>query len=248
MIKRLSKLAEQVTSTLDRCLGIGARRPNEQACPQSHERYISCSVDASQWASVSNDTICIHDVSGSMTWKDCTPSRLGASKQATETFVRKRASISPDDRVALLTFNDMARVILPLTEIRNINQILFQVSLMLAAGGTDIAEGLKAACHLFRQDTLSHPATNRYRRVLLLTDGRGGRPLKWAQQLKAEGILVEVVGVGGDPSAVDEKLLRKVATTDSEGRVHYRFFRDTESLVSHYEDLATGIVFRGHNK
>jgi hypothetical protein len=55
------------------------------------------------------------------------------------------------------------------------------------------------------------------------------------------------MGFGGDPAAVDEGLLRKVATTDASGFAHYWFFRDTDGLVAHYEDLATGIVFRGHN-
>jgi hypothetical protein len=57
---------------------------------------------------------------------------------------------------------------------------------------------------------------------------------------------MEIIGIGGDTSQVQEQLLRQVATTDANGFVHYWFFRDTDGLVAHYENLASGLVYRGH--
>jgi uncharacterized protein YegL len=199
-------------------------------------------------ASLPHDTVCIQDVSGSMAWKDCVPSRLDASTKAAEAYIRRRAALSPADRIAIVTFNNYGRVVLPLTEILRLDKIMIHLSSLRAAGGTNIAEGLKAAYGLLAQDAALYPTLARYRRILLLTDGHGGNPLPWATHLKNAGVLLEVIGVGGNTSEVDAPLLRQVATTDAHGFVHYWFFRETEGLVAHYENLASGLVFRGHNR
>jgi len=198
------------------------------------------------WAAGPQDTVCVLDISGSMRGTDVAPSRLEASKKAAEAFCRRRAGLSPGDRIGIVTFNNYGRVVLPLTEITRLDVILTCLASLRAAGGTDLAEGLKAANSLFAQDAALHPMLSRRRRILLLTDGHGGNPVSWAAHLKGAGVLIQVIGIGGDPSAVDEKLLRKVATTDGQGFLHYWFFRDTDSLVAHYEDLASGLIYREH--
>lgn len=201
------------------------------------------------WDSLPQDTVCVQDVSGSLNWTDCIPSRLEASKKAAEAFIRRRAALSPGDRVGIVTFNNYGRVVLPLTEVTRLDAILLCLSSLRAAGGTDLAEGLKAANSLFAQDVALHPTLARHRRILLLTDGHGGNPLRWATHLKNAGVLLEVIGVAQRPLDVREELLRQVATTDAtNGFVHYWFFRDTDSLVAHYENLASGLVFRGHGQ
>jgi hypothetical protein len=197
------------------------------------------------WATAPQDTVCVQDVSSSIGWQDCKPSRLIVSTKAAATFAQRRAALSPGDRLAVVTFSTHARVALPLTGIGHQDRIVQHLSALKAGGGTDIAQGLMAAYNLLAQDALGRPMLPRYRRVLLLTDGHGGRPLTWAKRLKRAGVLIEVVGFGGDPAAVDEALLRKVATTDANGFVHYWFFRDADGLIAHYESLATGIVFKG---
>jgi hypothetical protein len=189
------------------------------------------------------DTVCINDVSGSMGEKDCLPSRLAASKKAVEAFMDKRLSCSPNDRFGLIKFNNDAEIVLGLTAIINIELIKRHLDALNVGGGTDIAEGLKAAERVFAEDNLN--TNQRLKHILLLTDGCGGNPIKIAEKLKEHNILIEVIGIGGYPLAVNEELLKKVATTDSNGFTHYWFFRDTQSLISHYESLATGIVFRG---
>lgn len=75
------------------------------------------------------------------------------------------------------------------------------------------------------------------RRIVLLTDGHGGEPLRTAEDLKSRGVVIDVIGVGSNPSRVDEKLLRKVASV-IEGETRYRFIKDQQTLVGHYTQLA----------
>jgi len=109
-------------------------------------------------------------------------------------------------------------------------------------GGTDLAKGLEAAARLFEDEG----STGRRRHVVMLTDGRGGEPLKQAAKLKNKlGAVIDVVGIGGTPDAVNEALLRQVATTDPGGFCHYRFVKDPETLSEHYTQLAKGLVWNG---
>ena len=109
-----------------------------------------------------------------------------------------------------------------------------------AGGGTDIAEGFKKAVDLFDDEEIS----KRLRYIILLTDGHGGNPVRKAKLLKEKyEAVIEVVGIGGSPSAVNESLLRKVATTDPDGFNHYRFIKDSETLRQHYRHLAIGLIF-----
>jgi Mg-chelatase subunit ChlD len=92
-----------------------------------------------------------------MLWQDVLPSRLDASRKAAEAFIRRRAVLSPRDRIGIVTFNKYGHVVLPLTEITRLDAILLCLSSLRAAGGTDLAEGLKAANSLFAQDVALHP-------------------------------------------------------------------------------------------
>lgn len=194
--------------------------------------------------SIPHDTICVNDVSGSMSWQDCKPSRLEASKIAAEEYVRQRARISPDDRIAIVSFTTKAKTVLPFTSILETEYMIRRIKSLNASGGTDIAEGLKRTKALLCSDPLISYQNQRLIRLLVLTDGQGGHPINIAKELKKEGVLIEVIGVGGSRSEVNETLLRKVATTDINGFTHYRFIDDTEQLITHYQQLATGIVWR----
>ena len=197
---------------------------------------------------VPHDTVCVNDTSTSMGWKDCKPSRLGAGKMAVETFIAKRASLSSTDRIAMVSFASDARVVMPFTEISNRTLIHSAVTGLKAKGGTDIAKGLKAAAGIFADEPMAYFAARRLKRVLLLTDGCGGNPLKVSRALKDAGVLIEVIGIGGDKTAVNEKLLRRVATTDANGFTHYWFVTDTGNLIKQYETMAAGIVWKGSRK
>lgn len=182
------------------------------------------------------------DVSGSMGTSDYTPTRLDGAIRAAIDYVKARREQSANDRIAIVAFHTVAEVVLPLTPATDTEAIIKAIRSLRASGGTDIAEGLKATVEILGCE----PQSNRQRHVILLSDGQGGKPLRMARKLKDEyGATIDVVGIGGSPGAVNEALLRKVATTDSDGFCHYRFIRDSKTLSEHYRQLATGLIWRG---
>lgn len=204
---------------------------------------------ATYWPSGPYDTVLVNDKSASMGTKDYRPSRLEGSKKAAEQFIRLRAKSSPDDRVAIVAFTESAETIVPLASISETATIISKLKTLKATDGTDIAAGLRAAKHIFLDSASLDNPKGRFYRTLLLTDDHGGKPLKIANELKHRlNVLVEVIGIGGKPSAVNEKLLRKVATTDPDGFTHYWFIRDSDSLITHYSELATGLAWKGKGK
>ena len=179
-------------------------------------------------------TAFVTDVSGSMgEIYQGSMSKLEAAIRATSTMVLNKEQIDPYDLVGLVTFENYAQPVLNLSPIHSHKlQILQAVQSLSPGGGTDINEGLKVACDMFdwsRQGVV--------RRIVLLTDGHGGHPLRTAKDLKSRGVVIDVIGVGDRSVNIDEKLLKKVASV-IEGEVRYRFIKDQQTLVAHYHGLA----------
>jgi len=192
--------------------------------------------------SAPRDTAIGIDVSGSMGACDYPPTRLDGGIQAGMAYAKARAMTHPDDRTAVISFSDEAHVVLPLTPVTKSRTIETALRKLAIDGGTDMAEGLGAAAKLFKNER----QTGRRRHVVMLTDGRGGEPLKQAAELKKRlGAVIDVVGIGGTPDAVNEALLREVATTEPHGVCHYRFIKDPATLSEHYTQLAQGLVRHG---
>ena len=144
-----------------------------------------------------------------------------------------KAQIDPDDEIGLVAFDDHPHVILDLCPLKSDKpQILAAIQSLSIHGGTDINVGLKAA-----RDMFDWARTDVVRRIVLLTDGHGGHPMRTANELKERGVVIDVIGVGDSPHNVDEKLLRKVASV-IEGETRYRFIKDQQTLVAHYTQLA----------
>jgi hypothetical protein len=240
------KFLGQADSALRRSLGVTRQQRALLRDSDSLKNRFGC---ANRLDSLSRpcDTICVQDKSSSMKGTDCRPSRIEASKRTTQQYIRRKAELSPQDQIAIVSFTVYAEIVLGLTQIGETDAITRALKNLQAGGGTDINEGLKASGRILCEDRSGDLQSTRLKRLLLLTDGHGGHPIRTAKKLKNSGVLIEVIGIEGDPSAVNEKLLRKVATTDADG-THYWFFRDTDSLVAHYDNLATGIVFRDHDK
>jgi uncharacterized protein YegL len=179
-------------------------------------------------------TVFVIDVSGSMSEQyDESHTKLEAAKRANVTMVLNKAQIDPRDEIGIVAFEDMARVMMRICPIGiNKRQILDAIQSLTISGGTDINEGLKTARDLF-----DWAKTDVVRRIVLLTDGHGGYPIKTAHELREKGVVIDVIGVGDNPSNVDEKLLKKVAST-IQGELRYRFIKDQHTLVAHYTMLA----------
>lgn len=186
-------------------------------------------------------TVCVVDRSWSMNdpYNNGRPKLEGAVMANIEMLATKEA-IDPDDEVALVVFNSQAQIILPMQPIRTHKQKFIRALQSLKPdNGTDINAGLKAARSAFdwsRRDVV--------RRIVTLTDGEGGDPLRTATDLKNRGVVIDVVGVGESPSRVNEKLLRKVASV-VEGEVRYRFIKKMGTLVTHYQGMAQKTAIGG---
>ena len=180
----------------------------------------------------------VMDISGSMDCEyDHQLKKLQAAIRANVGMVIEKASIDPYDEVGIVAFDDSAQVMLPLSPIHSHKrQIIQTLQSLQIRGGTDINEGLKAAREVF-----DWSRTDVVRRIILLTDGQGGHPLGTAEDLKSRGVVIDVIGVGKDPSGVDEKLLRQVASVIN-GETHYWFIKDQKTLVVHYTQLARKTV------
>ena len=179
-------------------------------------------------------TVFVIDVSASMgSHYDGRLTKLQAAIQANVTMVLNKTQIDPHDEIGIVTFNHRAHALLPIYPLNSHKREIIRALQSIGIdGGTDINEGLKAARDMFdwnRSDVV--------RRIVLLTDGHGGEPLRTAKDLKSRGVVIDVIGVGSDPSAVDEKLLRKVASV-IEGELRYRFIKDQQTLVAHYTQLS----------
>jgi len=179
-------------------------------------------------------TTLVIDRSGSMGEEfDQGENKMVAAARGAINLILNKARIDPDDEIALVAFNSRGRVLLPFQPLRTHKRAMIQALQSLSPdNGTDINKGLKEARNLFdwsRQDVV--------RRVVLLTDGHGGRPEKTAEALKEQGTVVDVIGVGDTPENVNERLLRQIASRVG-GQLRYRFIKDHQTLLAHYTRLA----------
>jgi len=176
----------------------------------------------------------VTDHSGSMgEMYDGRMTKLEAAIRADIALIVEKAQLDPHDEVGLVIFDDQAEIIHSLVPLHSHRASLIKAAeAITVSGGTDIREGLEKAASVF--DWSRNGAV---RRIVLLTDGHGGHPLSLAKDLKAKGVVIDVVGVGPNPSQVDEKLLKKVASV-VHGELRYRFITDSRTLCRTYHDIA----------
>ena len=88
--------------------------------------------------------------------------------------------------------------------------------------------------------------SNHRGRIVLLTDGyhnTGRDPLPIAKELKGAGVCIDCIGIGGEPSDVDEDLLKAIASTHADGVTpRYAFIGDKADLIQRFEELAGRIT------
>ena len=174
------------------------------------------------------------DVSGSMQEAyEQGISKLMAAVRAIISLIVQKAQIDSRDQIGIVAFNQLAwEVIAPLSVGTDRRRLVEALQSLDATCGTDINAGLVVASRMLfthRSDSV--------RRVVLLTDGHGGEPRDTAETLKARGVVIDVVGIGPAPDAVNEPLLQAVASV-VDGVLRYQFIRDRKTLVSHFSHLA----------
>ena len=181
-------------------------------------------------------TVLCLDISGSMEEPySGSTTKLQAAAKSSIAWLLDKAQRDALDEIALVTFRSRAWVEMPMSPIQKCKtEFIEAIEALRPDNGTDQNAALETARDIFdwsRQDVT--------RRILMLTDGHGGQPLKTAQDLKARGVVIDVIGVGAnkDHNDVDEELLRQVASVTN-GEVHYQFITDQETLTKTVLGLA----------
>lgn len=107
-------------------------------------------------------------------------------------------NLSPDDILSVVTFNDRANTIIPATRVSDKPGLKAKISMIVAAGGTEIFQGLEAGVNQNR----AFKGPKLVNHVILLTDGHTfgdqDRCLQLAQDAAKEGISISAMGLGHD--------------------------------------------------
>ena len=159
------------------------------------------------------DQVFLLDVSNSMLATDVAPSRLEAAKSLLQAVLKAR----PNDRVALIVFAGHAYAQLPLTYDHGAASLFIETAnpQQVSGQGTAIGEALQQAALTFGNEE------NRYRTVLLLTDGEthDEDAARSAKDLADHGVLINTVGIGsaGGTSIIDPQT--KAPKKDEAGNI-----------------------------
>lgn len=125
--------------------------------------------------------------------------------------------LGEQDRLSVTIFDDMVETLVPNQSVEDRGRIKSAVGSVIARGGTQISDGLRAGLEQVR----SAAAPGRVNRVLLLTDGQTwddeDRCLGLADEAGRDGIAVTSIGIGND---WNEKLLLQIAER-SRGNSHW---------------------------
>ncbi len=177
-------------------------------------KLIPQSVNANQRAD--SAFVFVLDSSGSMS------DRLGATSKLESAVAAARSLIDdenlhPNDRVAIVSFNDHARVLLPLSPLGNGVEAHAALHRMpRSGGGTQLGEGLRAAWEELVRDEFA-PGANR---VLVLTDGETSDEAlcrEMAPHFGTQNIPIVAVGIG---QSYNENLLSDLAEA-TQGRPYH---------------------------
>ena len=196
--------------------------------------HVGCATRPAAILNQREETFVIDDISPSMDeeLESGVTKREGAGR-ASINLILNKFRIDPDDQIGIMVFDDGYRILLEPCPIRSNKPEMIRILQSLPSGdGTDLDEPLVGAREYWGRN-----ADNAVRRIVMLTDGHGGDPLQTAEELKAAGVIIDVVGIGPNPRKVNEKLLKQLASV-VEGELRYRFIKDHRTLVQHYTQLA----------
>lgn len=196
--------------------------------------HVGCATKPGLILNQREETFLINDISGSMSEElDHGVTKREGAGRASINLILNKFHIDPDDRIGVMVFDDSYKILLEPCPIRANKPAMIRILQSLpSGGGTDLDEPLVGV-----RDYWDRDADDAVRRVVLLTDGHGGDPLRTAEELKAAGVVIDVVGIGPTPRKVNEKLLKQLASI-VEGELRYRFIKDHRTLVQHYTQLA----------
>jgi Mg-chelatase subunit ChlD len=137
----------------------------------------------------------IIDRSGSMSLTSGGVTKLDLAKEA---VIRSLELLTPIDRAGVITFDENAAWVVPMTDLSNLGAIQSAVGTLRSGGGTDILAGVQAMAAVLPGETAT------VKHVILLTDGgadRTGIPELVKRLHDENGITLTTVGIGNDAAA-----------------------------------------------
>jgi Ca-activated chloride channel family protein len=146
--------------------------------------------DASQAHRAGAAWMIVLDLSPSMATADVTPTRVTRARYAIDDLL----AAAHDAKVGLIAFSDEPYVVAPLTDDANTLRSLLQplTPELMPTPGDQLAPALEKASELLERSGAKD------RRVILVSDGIAdpASALAAAQRLRAQGVKLEVIGVG----------------------------------------------------
>ncbi len=159
------------------------------------------------------DVVIALDVSKSMLAADLAPNRLERAKQ----FAGKLMDEMPDDRIALVLFAGKAYLQMPLTVDHGAAKMFVSTASPDAVPqqGTVLSEALTMSANVFT------PGDNRYKSVILITDGEDHdeKAAGTAKDLAEEGVMINAIGIGSPEGTTIPDPLTGEAKKDETGTV-----------------------------
>lgn len=121
-----------------------------------------CSILASGGTRTSVDLICVIDVSGSMNGE-----KIELVKETMKFLIE---TLTPSDRLSIITFNGSGNRICGLRAVTQENMVFFSnhINGLFASGGTSIMSGMNLALKSIRDRKIPNKVTS----VFLLSDGQ----------------------------------------------------------------------------
>lgn len=159
------------------------------------------------------DVVLALDSSGSMrSWLFFGSDPHGRRRKAAKHLVDR---LSATDRVAVVDFDDIGRLLLPLTRLDSAaarRAAADAIDRVDDVGGTDLDGGLLAGL----DELAAGKEEGRPQHLIFLTDGQGTYVSGAAGRARGEGVTIHTIGLGG---GVDAALLTAIAT-DTGGRYY----------------------------
>lgn len=136
------------------------------------------------------DLVIALDVSNSMLATDLAPDRLSRAKQ----FISRLIDNLKDDRIGLVEFAGNAYLQMPLT----FDQSAAKLYVATASPGAIPAQGTSIGDALQKADIAFGDETDRFRSIVLITDGEthDEDALTKAKELAGKGVMINTVGIG----------------------------------------------------
>ena len=197
------------------------------------------------------------DVSASMNATDIAPSRMAAAKSAARAFVARQP---PRVKIGVVAFSGSGLITQQPTTNRRL--VVAAINRLTATGGTALGRGLQTALTAITGKTVQVDASSDSLEpkgqnlgwhgsaaVILLSDGENNvepDPIDVAEIASTTGVRVYPIGLGSREGAVleiggfrvatalDEQLLRKIATTTD---ARYFAAEDEKALASIYRSI-----------